>query len=277
MPAWRWHGPVGARPRGWRPGRSSGTPCVPAGSRPRKLRQQRRARLARRQLRDALVVAASVMPVTMELPASSGDSSSSVVVPSDSPTRTRTGTRLPSLNCHTRADASGAGDRPECRVDGRGLRRRSQNRSRQFRPWPPAVSRSRARDMRLAGRARLAQRGQDLGRGPEAGRDRARARQRPYAAAGRRADGQPRHACTSIEVMGIFQRLNVERGITIVLVTHEATSPNMRRAPSRSATASSGAIRSSRIAGWPPLKSSAFAKRRRRPRRARKGARSCPC
>jgi putative ABC transport system ATP-binding protein len=27
---------------------------------------------------------------------------------------------------------------------------------------------------------------------------------------------------TSIEVMGIFQRLNVERGITIVLVTHEA-------------------------------------------------------
>jgi len=27
---------------------------------------------------------------------------------------------------------------------------------------------------------------------------------------------------TSIEVMGIFQRLNIERGITIVLVTHEA-------------------------------------------------------
>ena len=27
---------------------------------------------------------------------------------------------------------------------------------------------------------------------------------------------------TSVEVMGIFQRLNVERGITIVLVTHEA-------------------------------------------------------
>ena len=27
---------------------------------------------------------------------------------------------------------------------------------------------------------------------------------------------------TSIEVMGIFQRLNFERGITIVLVTHEA-------------------------------------------------------
>ena len=26
---------------------------------------------------------------------------------------------------------------------------------------------------------------------------------------------------TSIEVMGIFQRLNVERGISIVLVTHE--------------------------------------------------------
>jgi len=26
---------------------------------------------------------------------------------------------------------------------------------------------------------------------------------------------------TSIEVMGIFQRLNVERGLTIVLVTHE--------------------------------------------------------
>jgi putative ABC transport system ATP-binding protein len=27
---------------------------------------------------------------------------------------------------------------------------------------------------------------------------------------------------TSVEVMGIFQRLNIERGITIVLVTHEA-------------------------------------------------------
>jgi putative ABC transport system ATP-binding protein len=27
---------------------------------------------------------------------------------------------------------------------------------------------------------------------------------------------------TSIEVMGIFQKLNIERGITIVLVTHEA-------------------------------------------------------
>ena len=26
---------------------------------------------------------------------------------------------------------------------------------------------------------------------------------------------------TSVEVMGIFQRLNIERGITIVLVTHE--------------------------------------------------------
>ena len=26
---------------------------------------------------------------------------------------------------------------------------------------------------------------------------------------------------TSIEVMGIFQRLNVERGITIILITHE--------------------------------------------------------
>jgi putative ABC transport system ATP-binding protein len=26
---------------------------------------------------------------------------------------------------------------------------------------------------------------------------------------------------TSIEVMGIFQRLNVDRGLTIVLVTHE--------------------------------------------------------
>jgi len=27
---------------------------------------------------------------------------------------------------------------------------------------------------------------------------------------------------TSVEVMGIFQRLNIDRGITIVLVTHEA-------------------------------------------------------
>jgi putative ABC transport system ATP-binding protein len=27
---------------------------------------------------------------------------------------------------------------------------------------------------------------------------------------------------TSVEVMGIFQRLNVERGLTIVLVTHES-------------------------------------------------------
>ena len=27
---------------------------------------------------------------------------------------------------------------------------------------------------------------------------------------------------TSIEVMGLFQKLNIERGITIVLVTHEA-------------------------------------------------------
>ena len=27
---------------------------------------------------------------------------------------------------------------------------------------------------------------------------------------------------TSIEVMGLFQRLNIERGITVVLITHEA-------------------------------------------------------
>ena len=44
---------------------------------------------------------------------------------------------------------------------------------------------------------------------------------------------------TSLEVLALLQKLNRERGITIVLVTHEPTSPRARRASSRCATAAS--------------------------------------
>ena len=35
---------------------------------------------------------------------------------------------------------------------------------------------------------------------------------------------------TSIEVMGLFQRLNIERGITVVLITHEHGHRRIRHA-----------------------------------------------
>jgi putative ABC transport system ATP-binding protein len=46
---------------------------------------------------------------------------------------------------------------------------------------------------------------------------------------------------TSIEVMGIFQRLNVERGLTIVLVTHE---PDIAEHGTRIVTFRDGVVRS---------------------------------
>ena len=38
---------------------------------------------------------------------------------------------------------------------------------------------------------------------------------------------------TSIDVMGLFQRLNIERGITVVLITHEARHRRVRHAHRR--------------------------------------------
>ena len=42
---------------------------------------------------------------------------------------------------------------------------------------------------------------------------------------------------TSVEVMEIFQQLARERGITIIVITHERTSPSTARASSTSRTA----------------------------------------
>ena len=73
---------------------------------------------------------------------------------------------------------------------------------------------------------------------------------------------------TSIEVMDIFQRLNRERGITVLLITHEHGHRRVRHAHrARSATARSSPTSRSRSAGarrtnWPRCRS-----RRKRPSR----------
>ena len=75
-----------------------------------------------------------------------------------------------------------------------------------------------------------------VGRPAAARRHRARAGERAVAPARRRAD-RNLDTATSVEVMEIFQRLKHERGITIVVITHERTSPPTARAPSGSRTA----------------------------------------
>jgi putative ABC transport system ATP-binding protein len=78
-----------------------------------------------------------------------------------------------------------------------------------------------------------------LGRTAAARRHRPRARQRAEAPARRRAHGNL-DTRTSIEVMALLQRLNAERGISVVLVTHEPDIASMRRGDRVSATAACG-------------------------------------
>ena len=54
---------------------------------------------------------------------------------------------------------------------------------------------------------------------------------------------------TSIEVMGIFQRLNAERGISIVLVTHE---PDIAEYATRIIAFRDGVVRSDQRGDEPP-------------------------
>ena len=68
---------------------------------------------------------------------------------------------------------------------------------------------------------------------------------------------------TSIEVMDIFQKLNTERGITVLLITHETDIADTARGSSSSATATW-----SRISRWrgdgTPRKSSRHCRKKRR-------------
>ena len=82
-----------------------------------------------------------------------------------------------------------------------------------------------------------------LGRPAAARRDRARAGQRADDSAGRRADRQPRHARRASTSCGILQRLNAERGITVLLVTHE---PDIAEFATRVIAFRDGRVRSDR-------------------------------
>jgi macrolide transport system ATP-binding/permease protein len=74
-----------------------------------------------------------------------------------------------------------------------------------------------------------------LGRTAAARRDRARAGQHPTILLADEPTGNL-DTRTSIEVMDIFQKLNADRGITVLLITHETTSPSTARGWSASGT-----------------------------------------